>query len=133
MADPRSLPRLLAGADGPGLDAHFRRWGPMPAGGPALVDEVERAGLRGRGGAGFPTATKLRSVAAARRSIVVANGTEGEPASGKDKALLVGSPHLVLDGISLAAEMRRRRRGHHLHRSGRHRRRQVGDRSAGRT
>ncbi len=104
MADPRSLPRLLAGAAGPGLDAHFRRWGPVPAGGPVLFDEVERAGLRGRGGAGFSTATKLRSVAAARRSIVVANGTEGEPASGKDKALLVGSPHLVLDGLSLAAE-----------------------------
>ncbi len=104
VADPRSLPRLLVGADGPGLDAHCRRWGPMPASSPLLIDEVERAGLRGRGGAGFPTATKLRSVAAARRSMVVANGTEGEPASGKDKALLVGSPHLILDGITLAAE-----------------------------
>ncbi len=39
----------------------------MPAGGAALIDEVERAGLRGRGGAAFPTATKLRTVAAAGR------------------------------------------------------------------
>ncbi len=100
----RRCPACYRTGDGPSLDAHFRRWGQMPGGGVRLIDEVERAGLRGRGGAGFPTATKLRTVAAARRSIVVANGTEGEPASSKDKALLVGSPHLVLDGLSIAAE-----------------------------
>jgi NADH:ubiquinone oxidoreductase subunit F (NADH-binding) len=76
----------------------------MPAGGALLIDEVERAGLRGRGGASFPTATKLRTVARARRTVVVANGTEGEPASAKDKFILAGSPHLVIDGASLAAE-----------------------------
>jgi NADH:ubiquinone oxidoreductase subunit F (NADH-binding) len=76
----------------------------MPGGGPLLVDEVERAGLRGRGGAGFPTATKLRTVASARHSVVVANGTEGEPASAKDKVLLETAPHLVLDGAGIAAE-----------------------------
>jgi NADH:ubiquinone oxidoreductase subunit F (NADH-binding) len=76
----------------------------LPAGGPLLIDEVERAGLRGRGGAQFPTATKLRAVARARHNIVVANGTEGEPASSKDKTLLVHSPHLVLDGASIAAD-----------------------------
>jgi NADH:ubiquinone oxidoreductase subunit F (NADH-binding) len=102
--DPRALPRLLLTGDGPTLDAHLARWGQLPAGGPLLIDEVERAGLRGRGGAQFPTATKLRAVAAARHSIVVANGTEGEPASGKDKALLTISPHLVLDGAGIAAE-----------------------------
>ncbi|HWG73544.1 MAG TPA: NADH-quinone oxidoreductase subunit E, partial [Acidimicrobiales bacterium] len=76
----------------------------MRGGGAALIREVERAGLRGRGGAGFPTATKLRAVARGRRAVVVANGTEGEPASAKAKALLIGSPHLVLDGASIAAE-----------------------------
>jgi NADH:ubiquinone oxidoreductase subunit F (NADH-binding) len=102
--DPLSLPRLLAGAGNPSLESHFRRWGQMPGGSRSLVDEIEKAGLRGRGGAQFPTATKLRAVAYGRRRVVVANGTEGEPASSKDKALMVSSPHLVLDGASIAAE-----------------------------
>ena len=102
--EPRAMPRLLLTDDGPTLDAHFRRWGQLPPGGLLLIDEVERAGLRGRGGAQFPAATKLRAVAAAPPSVVVANGTEGEPASSKDKALLVHSPHLVLDGASIAAD-----------------------------
>src|SRR2546423_577994 len=69
-----------------------------------LIDAVDRAGLRGRGGAGFPTAVKMRSVAGGRgRAVVVANGTEGEPASYKDKLLLCNQPHLVVDGALLAA------------------------------
>lgn len=69
-----------------------------------LIDAVEQAGLRGRGGAGFPTAVKMRSVADGRgRPIVVANGTEGEPASYKDRMLLMTQPHLVIDGALLAA------------------------------
>src|SRR5205807_147392 len=69
-----------------------------------LIDLVDRAGLRGRGGAGFPTAVKMRSVAGGRgRAVVVANGTEGEPASYKDKLLIRHQPHLVVDGALLAA------------------------------
>jgi NADH:ubiquinone oxidoreductase subunit F (NADH-binding) len=69
-----------------------------------LISLIERSGLRGRGGAGFPTATKLRSVAENRgRSVVVVNGTEGEPASRKDASLLQLRPHLVLDGAAQAA------------------------------
>jgi NADH:ubiquinone oxidoreductase subunit F (NADH-binding) len=115
----RVVPRLLDGPPdgGPiGLLDHERMHGPLPLPGPAaskradrerarrLIDVVERAGLTGRGGAGFPTGRKLRSVADGRgRSVVVANGAEGEPASAKDKLLLSMAPHLVLDGISLAA------------------------------
>jgi NADH:ubiquinone oxidoreductase subunit F (NADH-binding) len=91
------------------LAAHRQRHSDLPRrriAGPdlTLLEIVERSGLTGRGGAGFPTATKMRSVAAgARRPVVVANGSEGEPASAKDTLLLARSPHLVLDGIQLAA------------------------------
>lgn len=116
-----SLPRLLAGlVDGrqAGLNQHERSYGPLPLPPAAwgdddasarraaarLIDVVERSGLTGRGGAGFPTGRKLRSVAAGPGpSVVVANGSEGEPASRKDKLLLARTPHLVMDGISLAA------------------------------
>jgi NADH:ubiquinone oxidoreductase subunit F (NADH-binding) len=110
---PVALPRLLPldpWAGPTGLADHLDRYGrlgPIGAAGQrqALVEEVGRAGLRGRGGAGFPTARKLAAVAAGRRAVVVANGTEGEPASAKDKVLLAKSPHLVLDGAVAAAEI----------------------------
>jgi NADH:ubiquinone oxidoreductase subunit F (NADH-binding) len=71
----------------------------------AFVAELAASGLTGRGGAAFPTAAKLRAVAAGRRRpVVVVNGAESEPASGKDRALLRTLPHLVLDGAVLTAE-----------------------------
>jgi NADH:ubiquinone oxidoreductase subunit F (NADH-binding) len=70
-----------------------------------LIEDVRAAGLTGRGGAAFPVHRKLSAVLSAPGSaVVVANGAEGEPASSKDKALLLLNPHLVLDGIQLAAE-----------------------------
>jgi NADH:ubiquinone oxidoreductase subunit F (NADH-binding) len=102
------LPRLLAGiGEQPaGLRWHERQHGPMPVlrrpG--RLIDVVEASGLAGRGGAGFPTGRKMRSVAAGPGSkVLVANGAEGEPASRKDRLLLSRLPHLVLDGMTLAA------------------------------
>src|SRR6202022_2558750 len=73
-----------------------------------LLDDVERSGLLGRGGAGFPLAVKLRTVRDNRirsnvGTIVIADGEEGEPASIKDRWLLRNRPHLVLDGLRLAA------------------------------
>ena len=125
---PAGLPRLVQPGGPLPLADHLDSYGPVPfrdpvgrmggAGrpGPAneLISEVERAGLTGRGGAGFPAARKMRAVAETGRragplhsqvgTVLVANGAESEPASGKDRMLLARAPHLVLDGIALAAE-----------------------------
>jgi NADH:ubiquinone oxidoreductase subunit F (NADH-binding) len=104
--------RLTAGWQHTGRPAdlreHYDRYGPLPAvrqqSPRALVDAIAAARLTGRGGAGFPTATKMRAVATRRGpAVVVANGVESEPASQKDQALLAWAPHLVLDGALLAA------------------------------
>ncbi|MFC9293771.1 NADH-ubiquinone oxidoreductase-F iron-sulfur binding region domain-containing protein [Streptomyces sp. NPDC057011] len=69
-----------------------------------LLAHLAASGLRGRGGAGFPAAVKLRSVRGRGRApVVVANGEEGEPGSAKDRWLLRARPHLVLDGLARAA------------------------------
>jgi NADH:ubiquinone oxidoreductase subunit F (NADH-binding) len=103
--------RLLAGVVArENLAAYLRTGGYAPLGDPpALSADVEAAGLRGRGGAAFPLARKLAAVSAAAapgsEPVVVANGEEGEPASVKDRWLLRFRPHLVLDGLRLAAGM----------------------------
>jgi NADH:ubiquinone oxidoreductase subunit F (NADH-binding) len=106
---PAGLPRLLAGLGPAGATVtradHQAVHGPLPdVSGDDLIELVERSGLRGRGGADFPTAIKLRAVAGGRRRpTVVVNGSETEPASAKDRLLLARLPHLVLDGAVLAA------------------------------
>lgn len=110
------LPRLLAGITREGtlsLEEHLAVHGPVPArgrrrrhGDTELIEELQRAGLKGRGGAGFPTAVKMHAVLGARgraRAVVV-NATEGEPASLKDRTLMRTVPHLTLDGAALAAQ-----------------------------
>jgi NADH:ubiquinone oxidoreductase subunit F (NADH-binding) len=76
-----------------------------PPGGLWLVDVLESAGLAGHGGGFFPAARKWRSaLARPRGGTVVANASESEPISAKDATLLRQRPHLVLDGLALAAE-----------------------------
>ncbi len=101
---------VLLSGPGPGsgsesLAGHRARWGDLPGATGADVDDLlEASALDGRGGGGFPLA---RKVAAARDAgtapVLVVNASESEPASGKDRALCVHRPHLVLDGAALAA------------------------------
>lgn len=102
------------------LGAHEQWYGPMPRWGKGkdrrpelLLAEIEASGLRGRGGGWFPTARKMQAVlaSAARRSafgsgrktVLIANAMEGEPASSKDAVLVWHAPHLILDGMVAAA------------------------------
>ena len=106
---PGLTSRLLRVGVGVETAAEYRRSGGYQHLGDAaaLLDEIAQAGVLGRGGAAFPMAVKLATVrAAAARgldTVLVANGEEGEPASFKDRWLLRSRPHLVLDGLRLAA------------------------------
>lgn len=97
-------PWLLRSPD-PSLETHRSTYRPLTTtSAENLASSAEAAALRGRGGAAFPFATKLRAVAARRgRKHVVVNLSEGEPASAKDAALVLTAPHLVLDGAELVA------------------------------
>ena len=70
-----------------------------------VVEEITASGLRGRGGAGFPTGRKWKFVADAPGSpkYVVCNGDEGDPGAFMDRSLLEGDPHAVIEGMAIAA------------------------------
>jgi len=72
-----------------------------------VIDVIARSGLRGRGGAGFPTARKWASIRAGGPELgdryVVANGAEGEPGTFKDRMLMRRNPYQVVEGIEIAA------------------------------
>ena len=74
-----------------------------------VIDQLERAGLRGRGGAGFPAAQKWRSVIAGGGALgdryVVGNGAEGEPGTFKDRPLMRANPYQVIEGLCIAAQV----------------------------
>lgn len=97
----RDLDAYLTAGGGRALDA-ARRIEPE-----ALIAEVEASGLRGRGGAGFPTGTKWRTIAAHRApelpTTVVVNAAEGEPGTYKDRTILRTDPYAVIEGALVAA------------------------------
>jgi len=70
-----------------------------------VVDEVEISGQRGRGGAGFSTARKWRSCKAAPgdRRFVLCNGDEGDPGAFKDRSIMEGDPHSIIEGMIIGA------------------------------
>lgn len=104
---PGVAPRLLAPGPREDVASYLARGGYAPLRDPErLLAQVTEAGLRGRGGAAFPLATKILTVRAGQAApVLVVNGEEGEPASVKDRWLMRCRPHLVLDGARLAAAM----------------------------
>jgi len=106
MIHAEDVPRLLRGTPGTPLgwsehQAAFATTTQVTS----LLDELDAAGVTGRGGAAFPTARKarlLRSQRGHHKSVIV-NAMEGEPASHKDALLLSTNPHLVLDGAEILA------------------------------
>ncbi|MEO7442416.1 MAG: NADH-quinone oxidoreductase subunit D, partial [Acidimicrobiales bacterium] len=71
----------------------------------ATIEELSRSGLRGRGGAGFPTGRKWAGVRAqgGNRRYLVANAAEGEPGTFKDRALIRANPYQLVEGVIIAA------------------------------
>lgn len=117
MAAPVGLvERVLDAQSCDTLAEHVRRGGQRgltiarQLGVAGILDEVEAAGLRGRGGAGFPTGIKWRTVAAASTPVeptpVVVNAAEGEPATFKDRELIRRNPFKVIEGALIAATAR---------------------------
>lgn len=70
----------------------------------AIIQEVNASGLRGCGGAGFPVGRKWEMVAAAEggNKFVVCNADEGEPATNKDRVIMAGDPHSLIEGMAIA-------------------------------
>ncbi|MCB0992351.1 MAG: NAD(P)H-dependent oxidoreductase subunit E, partial [Acidimicrobiales bacterium] len=70
-----------------------------------IVETVQRSGLRGRGGAGYPTGNKWALLAAAEadQKYVVANGDEGDPGAYMDRTVMEDDPHRLIEGIAIAA------------------------------
>ncbi|MDD4874759.1 MAG: NADH-quinone oxidoreductase subunit F, partial [Dehalococcoidales bacterium] len=70
-----------------------------------VIDEVKKAGLRGRGGAGFPTAIKwdLCRKATGSPKYMICNADEGDPGAFMDRSILEGDPHAVIEGMIIAA------------------------------
>src|SRR5499425_418334 len=70
-----------------------------------VVDAIMSSGLRGRGGAGYPTGVKWATVAKMRpgRKFVICNADEGDPGAFMDRSVLESDPHRVLEGMAIAA------------------------------
>jgi formate dehydrogenase iron-sulfur subunit len=99
VVDPRSLDDYRKHGGGKGLQQAVSR------GADAAIEEVVQSGLRGRGGAGFPTGIKWRTVAQAKASqkYIVCNADEGDSGTFADRMIMEGDPFLLIEGMAIAA------------------------------
>jgi bidirectional [NiFe] hydrogenase diaphorase subunit len=97
--DPESLDDALAHGAYGALDQVLTTMTPGQ-----VIDEVTRSGLRGRGGAGYPTGLKWQTVAkgAPGQKYVICNADEGDPGAFMDRSVLESDPHRVLEGMAIA-------------------------------
>jgi formate dehydrogenase iron-sulfur subunit len=97
IVDPRSLDDYRAHDGYKGLTKALAN----PAG---IVDEVTQSGLRGRGGAGFPTGIKWKTVAEAKadRKYIVCNADEGDSGTFADRMIMEGDPFVLIEGMTIA-------------------------------
>jgi NADH-quinone oxidoreductase subunit F len=95
VIDPTSLDDYLAAG---GYQALPKVFGGSPE---AVIDAVERSGLRGRGGGGFPTGRKWRLCRQVPGDVkyIICNGDEGDPGAFMDRAVMEGDPHAILEGM----------------------------------
>jgi NADH:ubiquinone oxidoreductase subunit F (NADH-binding)/NAD-dependent dihydropyrimidine dehydrogenase PreA subunit len=100
IVDPASIEEYLARGGYAALARALRTMTPAE-----VCREVELAGLRGRGGGGFPTGAKwtIAHKQAAERKYMICNADEGDPGAFMDRAVMEGDPHRVLEGLALAA------------------------------
>jgi NADH-quinone oxidoreductase subunit F len=100
VVDPTSLASYRTAGGYAGLKRAVEKLGPD-----GTIDEIAAAGLRGRGGGGYPTADKWRAArgAAGDGKVVVANLIGADPTALGDRALAEGNPHLILEGVLIAA------------------------------
>ena len=98
IVDPRSLDDYHAHSGGKGL-AKALALGPE-----AIVEEVAQSGLRGRGGAGFPTGIKWRTVAQTKgpQKYIVCNADEGDSGTFADRMIMEGDPFVLIEGMAIA-------------------------------
>ena len=97
--DPEKIESYLAKGGYTALAHALREMTPE-----SIIEEMTKSGLRGRGGAGFPTGLKWDMVrkAPGERKYVVANGDEGDPGAYMDRTLMESDPHRVLEGMAIA-------------------------------
>ncbi|WP_318036636.1 NADH-quinone oxidoreductase subunit NuoF [Dethiobacter alkaliphilus] len=99
MMDPDSVNEYIARGGYSGLAKMLDTMHPTE-----VVNEIKESGLRGRGGGGFPTATKWEfcSKAKSNKKYIICNADEGDPGAFMDRSLLEGDPHSVLEGMIIA-------------------------------